>query len=242
MHTKGRVALVTGAAGRGMGRSIALTLAREGAKVVVNYRSSHDSAQQVVDHIQAIGGQAIAIRADIQDPQACQQMVQVTQEQMGPIDICIIGPGCDWRPAPIEKIDPIAATEDVVHEVAPLFNLMPLILPGMYERRWGRIVGLCLNSIHLPPAYAYNAAKAARAHALQLMLDQAWSHQVTVNVVAPGPVSEIASFDRAVELSQHGAAWKDRQGVTPQDIAEGVAFLCSESGRYVSGGQLPYFW
>ena len=119
---------------------------------------------------------------------------------------------------------------------------MPLVLPGMVERKWGRLIGLALHPTELPPAYAYNVAKAARAQALLLAQDQAWSSGVTVNVIAPGPVAGIESLGEAFAQCAHGAAWRNRANVSPQDIAEGVAFLCSEAGRFVTGCILPYLY
>ena len=100
----GKVALVTGAAGHGMGRSITLTLAREGAHVVVNYRTSQAHAEQIVAQIERTGGRAIAVQADVFDEQGCQHLVQTTLERLGQIDICIIGPGGGWHPEPIDRL------------------------------------------------------------------------------------------------------------------------------------------
>ncbi len=240
MICKGKGAIVTGAAGRGMGRSIALTLAREGAKVVVNYRTSKESAEAIVDHLNSRGGSAIAIQADIFDRDGCKKLVNTAVEQFGQVDICVVGPGGGWHPEPLERLEPTAALEDLQHEVAPLFYLMPPVLPGMYERKWGRLIGIALHPTRLPTAYSYNVGKAARAQALLLAQDQAWSSGVTVNIIAPGPVSGIESLEEATEQCAHGAAWQNRANVSPQDTAEGVAFLCSEAGRFVTGCVLPY--
>lgn len=243
MNLTGKVALVTGAAGSGLGRSIALTLAREGAQVVINYRSSQASAQAIIDHIESQGGSASAFAADVFEAGDCQKLVQGVIDLYGQIDICIIGPGAGWHPEPIEKIDAAAALEDLRQETAPLLNLMPLLLPGMYDRHWGRLIGIGTHPVKLSPAYSYNTAKAARMQALLLAQDQAWwEHDVTVNVIAPGPVNGIPSLEGAIEQVEHGSGWEQRTNVSPQDIAEGVAFLCSESGRFISGCVLPYLF
>lgn len=65
---------------------------------------------------------------------------------------------------------------------------------------------------------------------------------MTVNVIAPGPVAAIPSLEEAVALCDHSAAWQQRTDVTPQDIAEGVAFLCSQAGRFVTGCTIPYLF
>jgi NAD(P)-dependent dehydrogenase (short-subunit alcohol dehydrogenase family) len=132
--------------------------------------------------------------------------------------------------------------EDVQHELAPFLHLMPLVLPGMYERRWGRIIGIAMHPTRLSPAYAYNLGKAARIQALLLAHEQAWRNGVTMNVIAPGPVAGILTLEEAVALCDHREAWPARGNVSPQDIAEGVAFLCSEAGRFVTGCVLPYLF
>jgi len=112
----------------------------------------------------------------------------------------------------------------------------------MYARGWGRINGIASHPIKRSPAYAYNAAKAARLQALLLAEDQAWAHGVTVNVIAPGPVNHLGDLAEAAEYAAHGPAWAQRTNVSPQDMAEGVAFLCSEAGAYVTGCVLPYMF
>ena len=242
MNCEGKVALVTGAAGSGLGRSSALTLAREGARVMVNYRNSQENAEAIVAHIESCGGSARAVLADVFDAEGCQKLVQTTIDEFGQIDICIIGPGGGWHPEAIDQLVPQEALQDLQQEAAPLLYLLPLVLPGMYERQWGCLIGIATHPVKLSPAYAYNAGKMARMHALLLAQDQAWSRGVTVNVIAPGPVAVIPDLDSAIEQYQHGIAWQKRTDVSPQDIAEGVAFLCSEAGRFITGCILPYLF
>ena len=240
MLCEGRVAIVTGSAGKGMGRSIALTLAREGASVVVNYRASERSAAELVEHIRQRGGEAIAVRADVFEAAECRRLIDRATEQFGRVDICVVGPGAGWHPEGPSGLGAGDGLDDVRREIAPLYNLMPLVLPGMYERRWGRLVGIALVPPYSSPAYSYNVAKAARAQALLLASQEAWPRGVTVNVVGPGPIAEIASFQEAVEQCDRGPAWRSRVAASPQDIAEGVAFLCSEAGRFITSCELRY--
>ena len=242
MNCADKVAIVTGAAGAGMGRSIALTLAREGAKVVVNYRTSRENAENIVGYIRGCEGEAISVQADICVPEDCARLVKVAQEQFGQVDICVVGPGGGWHPEPVDQLAPADGLENLTQEVSPILNMMPLVLPGMYARGWGRLIAIAQHPTLLPPAYAYNLGKAARAQALLLTREQAWAHHVTVNVIAPGPVASIPSLEAAIEHCEHGAAWRERQGISPQDIAEGVAFLCSEAGRFLTGAVVPYLF
>ena len=225
-----------------MGRSIALTLAREGAKVVVNYRSSEEMAKSVVDHITGCGGEAMAVQADVFTAEGCKKLVDAAVEKFSRVDICIINPGAGWHPEPPDKLDPAGALDDAQAELAPIYHLAPLVLGGMYERKWGRIIGLSLVRPFHSPAYAYNVAKAARTHALLAMRGETWKHGVTVNVIGPGPVTGIDELAQAVELCDHGPAWANRTNVTPQDIAEGVALLCSDAGAFISGAELPFMF
>ena len=163
-----RVAIVTGAAGNGMGRSIALTLAREGASIVVNYRTSRRAAEAAVDAIRAREGRAIAVEADVFDAAACSSLVTATVGAFGQVDICVVGPGGGWHPEPPSELVPADGIEDLRREVAPLYNLMPLVLPPMYERRWGRWVAIAMHPSLPSPAYSYNVTKAARHQALHL--------------------------------------------------------------------------
>jgi len=235
-----RVALVTGAAGKGIGRSAALTLARDGFAVVVNYRTSEESARAIVSRIEAGGGQAMAVQADVFDAGDCQRLVDTAFVRFGRLDACIIGPGGGWHPESPDKLDTRGAFEDVEHEIAPIYNLLPLVLPTMYRQRWGRVVGIGLN-LDLPsPAFAYNAAKAARNEALLLASKEAWPHGVTINVIGPAPIQELETLDLAVEHCQHGPGWLERTTTSPQDIAEGIGYLCSDAGRFVTGCMLRY--
>ena len=243
MHCEGKVALITGAAGNGLGRSIALTLAREGAQVVVNYRTSEASARAMVEYIGSKGGQALAVSANVMEAEGCRKLVETTVERFGRVDICIIGPGGGWHPETIDQLDPDVVLGDIRQESAPLLYMLPKILPGMYERKWGRIIGIVTHPVKLSPAYAYNLGKMARMQALLLAQDQAWwEHGITVNAIAPGPVAGLDSLASAIKHVQHESVWQTRTNVTPQDIAEGVAFLCSEAGQYITGCVLPYLF
>ena len=242
MELKDKVALVTGSAGSGIGRSIALTLAREGAKVAVNYRTSKDQAEAVVDHIKSRSADAIAIEADVFEAAGCRDLVSSTIERFGRLDICVVNPGAGWHPEPLDKLDSSAALEDIQNEVAPFLHLMPLVLPQMYERRWGRVIGIALLPPYDSPAYSYNVGKAARVQAMLQARDQAWHNGVTVNVIGPGPVPDIESLAEAIEQCDHGPTWRQRSNTSPQDIAEAAAYLCSDAGRFVTGCVLPFLY
>ena len=242
MELKDKVALVTGSAGNGMGRSIALTLARKGAKVVVNYRTGKDAAENIVKHIKSRKGEAISVKADVFVAEDCNNLVSAAIEHFGGIDICIINPGAGWHPETIDKLNSSVAIEDVHNEVAPFFHLMPLVLPQMYKRKWGRVIGISLLPPYESPAYSYNVAKAARTQALLLGREEAWRNGVTVNIINPGPVPAIETLSEAIEMCDHGPVWQNRNNTSPQDIAESVAFLCTDAARFISGSTVPFLF
>lgn len=237
----GKVALVSGSS-TGIGRCTALTLAREGAAVAVNYRTSEAAARELADAVEQRGGRAAAIRADLHQAGAARGLVTTASEVLGPIDIAVISPGGEWRMGPIDKIDAALTTQDVMREVAPALELMSLLLPGMYQRKWGRIIGMSMlldNAFQLH-ALGYQVGKTARTAALLYARDQAFKHNVTVNVIAPGPVAKPDTLAAAIELCDHGPAWENRHDLCAQDIAEGITFLCSDAARHITGCQLPY--
>ncbi len=238
MDCEGKVAVVTGAAGNGMGRSIALTLARQGARVVVNYRASADSAAAIVDHIAQCGGEAIAVQADVFSASGCEFLVEEATGEFGQVDICVINPGAGWHPEACHELDAAASLDGIHAEVAPVYHLLPLVLPGMYERKWGRIVGITLEYPCASPSYSYNVAKTARTGALMKAACAAWKYGVTINVIGPGPVAPIETLTGAIEQCEHGSSWCNRTTASPQDVAESVAFLCSEAGKFITASQL----
>ena len=242
MTLKGKVALVTGAAGNGMGRSIALTLARDGADVIVNYNKSKESAFQVVKAIEKMGSTAIAIPADITNKQECKVLFDKSIEEFRKVDICIIGPGGGWHPEHITKLDPNDGMIDLISEVSPIYNIFPYVLPNMVNNKWGRIIALSVNPFKPSPATSYNIGKAARTQAILASYEHVWSSGITMNVIAPGPVAPLSDLEAAKKLCANEKEWEDRQNITPQDISETVTFLCSDKARFITGCVIPFMF
>ncbi|HPJ01742.1 MAG TPA: SDR family oxidoreductase [Candidatus Limiplasma sp.] len=234
-----KTALITGASGQGMGRSIALTLARDGYAVVINYRQNEKAAHDLAALIQSRGGRAAAVQGDVFKQEDCEALVVKTVEQFGRLDVCVISPGASWNPEPVTALKPKKSLRDIYQEVAPVDYLLPHALREMQKQNGGRIIGIASN-LNIPsPLYSYNAAKAARIEALRQAVSAAWKLGVTVNIIAPGPVDPFQSLEQAAaSASSRSLGGK----VNPQDIAEGVAFLCSDAARYITGCVLPYMF
>jgi len=241
MKLKNKTAIVTGATGIGMGRSIALTLARERANVVINYNQNKRNAEEIVQYINRnYNNNAIAIKANIFDDKECDNLINETIKQFGRVDILIIGPGAGWNMESIDNLNIKKSLIDINNEISPVYSFYPKVLPLMYQQRWGRIIGISVALNPPSPSYSYNVAKRARTNALLLSSDEAWKNNVTINVISPGPVNHIEQFDRAANLANKNDEWINRKNITPQDIAETVLFLCSDEAAYISGTEINF--
>jgi len=242
MLSEEKVAIVTGASGKGMGRSIALTLAREGIAVVINYLKNQEGAETVASYINKNGGKAITVQGNIYVKEDCEKLINTTLDSFGKVDIFVIGPGANWNPENLIDLKSEYALQDVNQEISPIYNLLPLVLKDMEKRKWGRIIGIASNMDIPSPSYSYNVAKSGRIGALKLAVNEAWEMGVTVNIIGPGPVEEVSNFDDACANCSHNKEWIERDKISPQDIAEGVAFLCSDLAKYITGATLPYLF
>ncbi len=181
-----RIALVTGAS-RGIGRAIALELAKDGANLVVNYRLRSEEAENVVKEIEAMGRKAIAIRADVSNEQEVKSMVDRAIETFGRIDI-LVNNAAIHRGGRIQKL----STEDwdiVINSILRgTFNCCRFIIPYMLEKEWGRIINISSDvGLHgYPGDTAYGAAKAGLIGFTKSLAKEVARKNITVNVVVPG--------------------------------------------------------
>lgn len=236
-----KTAIITGSTGNGMGRSIALTLAREGANVVINYNQNKSHAEEIVEYIKRNNNtSAIAVKANIFVNTECENLVNETIKQYGKVDILVINPGADWNMESIDNLNVEKSLTDINNEISPIYHFFPKVLPLMYQHRWGRIIGISVLTSPPSPSYSYNVAKQTRTSALLFASNEAWKNNVTINVISPGPVSHIEQFDEAINLANKRDAWINRKNITPQDIAETVLFLCSEEAAYISGTEINF--
>jgi len=224
----GRVALVTGGS-RGIGRAIAVALAKAGAAVAVNYRERAEAAASVVEAILKSGGRAAAFAADISDARAVQNMSIEVEGQLGPIDILVNNAGR----AAARGLDDISE-EDFDRALAvnlkSAFLCTQAVLPAMRARGWGRIVNISSIGARIGAgsvSVAYGAAKAGlegltRAYAVRLAKEG-----VTVNAVAPG----LIDTEMGAPLIAAGVAARIPVGRvgTGEEIAEAVLLLVRDA-------------
>ena len=231
----GKVALVTGAA-RGIGRAIALRLAKDGASIIVNYSGSVQHAQETVGLIERGGGRAVAVQADVSKVADVKRLFDTCFEKFGRLDILVNNAG-------------VMFTKPVVEVGEEEFDrLFAVNVKGAFfccqeaARRMaggGRVVNLSSSTtaLMLPGYAAYVATKGAVEQFSHVLAKEVGAKKITVNVVSPGPTdTELFSQGKSEEQKQRFAqmAALGRLG-QPQDIADVIAMLASEDARWITG-------
>src|SRR2546426_180357 len=179
---KGQTALVTGAS-RGLGRAIAVRLAREGAAVCVNFLANEADADRVVDEIRGAGGRAVAVRTDVGDPAAVRRMVERVGAELSPISILVNNAGLSVR-GTLETFESADLERMRRTNVDGLIHMTRAVIPGMRERRYGRIVNITSIAAHgtsLPGTTFYAATKAAVITLTRRFAMELGAHGITVN-------------------------------------------------------------
>jgi len=246
----GRTALVTGGS-RGLGRAIALRLAGMGAAVAVNYRAQAAAAEAVVREIEAHGGRALAVQADIADAAQVREMAARVTSALGAVDILVNNAGISYR-GDLGDADDAQIEEMRRINVDGLIAVTRALVDGMKARGFGRIVNVA-SIAALGTAMAgttfYAATKAAVVVLTRRFALELGPHGITVNAIAPGFVlTDMAAAGRTeADFAAIAARTMVRRIGRPEDIASAVAFLVSpESGFLtaqvltVDGGRMDY--
>ncbi|MBK7492382.1 MAG: SDR family oxidoreductase [Nitrosomonas sp.] len=232
---QGKVALVTGSA-RGIGAEIALTLAKAGAKVVVNYAQNQAAADRVYAAITEAGGECLAVQADVSDPAAVRQLFAAAIERFQQIDILVNNAGV----LVFKEIAEISDDEfDRIVDINFKSVFYTLRESAVKLADHGRIVTVSstVTRLMLPKYGAYAATKAAVEQLTRIFAREAVKRGITANIVSPGPVdTELfrsgktpADIERMAAMAALG-----RLGAT-DDIAQVVLFLVSDEARWITG-------
>ena len=236
MRFKDKVAVVTGAS-RGIGLAIAERLATEGAKVVVNYRSSGEQADGVVASIREQGGDAIAIQSDVSDFQEARELIQAAAKHFGRIDILVNNAGTT-RDTLLMMMKESQWDLVIDTNLKSVFNCCKAVARSMVRQRSGRIInitsvaGLAGNAGQTN----YAASKAGIIGFTKSLAKELGSRRITVNAVAPGFVPTTLTNVMPEELKQAAIEHTPLgRFAEPEEIAAAVAFLASDEAGFITG-------
>ncbi|ARF84924.1 short chain dehydrogenase [Burkholderia cenocepacia] len=229
------MAIVTGAS-RGIGAAIAQRLVDDGLAVVINYAGNAREAEDLAQDIGNVGGQAIAVQADVSDPAAVARLFDAAEAAFGAVDVLVNNAG-------IMKLGTLADSDDALFDSQIAVNLKgtfnTLREAARRLRDGGRIVNLSSSVVGLKPETygVYTATKAAVEAMTGILSKELRGRSITVNAVAPGPTAtDLFLNGKSPELIEHLSQMNPlgRLG-TPADIANAIAFLVGPDGDWING-------
>ena len=234
---EGRVALVTGGS-RGIGRAIALAMAKAGADVMVNYVSDEESATKTVEEIRALGRKAMTFQADVADADAVNAMVGAAVEGLGKVDILVCNAGIIRRDSHVYEADLEEFREVIENHIMGAFNCVQAVLPNMRQQPRGDIQLISSTNVRMLPLglTSYNVAKAGVEVMGRVLSKEEREHGIRVNVIGPTTTeTDMASgllqrygFSSFREVDPYMPFGRIAQ---PSDTANLCAFLASEAGE-----------
>ena len=239
---EGRIALITGSS-RGIGRATALRFAEEGAKICVNYVSSRDKAEKVVEEIKAMGGSAIAVRADVSDKEQVKAMVERVVEEFGRLDILVNNAG-------VLYLGDIFNMSDEEFERMLDINVKGVLYCSreaaryMVKNKYGKIINVASNA-GIGTAFTrttpYAVTKAAVMLLTKRLAFELGPHGINVNAIAPGLIiTDMVTSGRSREEVEQVIKSTSEKSVLgrvgkPEDIANVALFLASDESSFITG-------
>jgi acetoacetyl-CoA reductase len=233
-----KIAMVTGGS-RGIGKAISLELAKEGAKIALNYHSSEAGAKAVADEIKALGSEAFIAQADVSDSASARNFAKQVIDHFGGVDILVNNAGIT-RDSFFKKLTDEAWHEVIKTNLDSVYYVTSAVLPAMLEKNYGRIISVSsfVGQKGNLAQTNYAASKAGligftKSAALELA-----KNNITVNVVAPGFIGTDMVLKIREEVQQKLIAQipQGRFG-TPEEVAKAVLFLAAD-GDYITGQQI----
>ncbi|MDI3269735.1 MAG: SDR family oxidoreductase [Bacillota bacterium] len=231
--------LVTGGA-RGLGRRVALFLAERGYALTINYRESQKEAEDLVEAIRRGGGDAGAAQGDVGRPDEAAALVAKAQEERGPVDVLVHGAGPFERRKVALADTPLDLWQGMLEgNLGSAFYLCRALLPGMRERRFGRLIFFGFAEVEGNPGWPgrgpYAAAKAGLLSLVRTLSLEEAPYGITANLITPGDIRDPwkeKSIAEAVAVRVEEPLGRPGTG---EDVARAVAFLAGKDAGYVTG-------
>jgi NAD(P)-dependent dehydrogenase (short-subunit alcohol dehydrogenase family) len=233
-----RVAVITGAS-RGIGAATALVLAEKRFRVVVNYRSSAEEADEVVDAVKAAGGKALAIRADVTEPDDVTAMFAETERHWGRVDVLVHNALIPYDVVSFADLSWEQLGGKLDREMHAAFLVTKAVVPGMISRSFGRLIYMTTILSRRPREGMINlgTAKAAMDQFVRYVALEVAPHGITANLVSPATVAG-ATSDKLLasdDVRRLGASNPMGRLVTPDEVAQTIAFVASEDSGFITG-------
>ena len=241
MRFKGKNVLVTGAS-LGIGRAVALQVAKEGANVGINFRSSVDKAQEVAREVERLGGKALLLQVDVSDQPAVEQMVARVAKEFGSLDCFVSNAAYSDRQLMIEA-DMAGFRRTIDVSMWGAFYGLRASAQQMVKQGKGGSIAIVSSphaKIAIPTAMAYNMAKAAIDHMGRTAAIELAEHRVRVNVIHPGWIDTPGErkFFSEDQLAQGADKIPWRRMGTPEEIGKMIAWSLSDECDYMTGSTL----
>jgi len=239
MRLKNKIALITGA-GKGIGRTIALEFAKEGAIVIINYFHSKNESENVAKEIKKLGGNALALKANVANFNEVMRMVKKVIFIFGRIDILVNNAGL-LIPSNLENTTEKIWEETINVNLKGAFNCIKAVVPYMKKQKYGKIInissiaGIVGSSTSIP----YGISKAGLINLTKTLAKNLGKYNITINCIAPGPVNTdlIKKLDKNL-IKKFIEETPLKRIAEPEDIAKVAVFFSSSESDFITGQTL----
>jgi NAD(P)-dependent dehydrogenase (short-subunit alcohol dehydrogenase family) len=249
MQLTGKVALITGT-GSGIGGAAARLLAQEGAKVAALGRTQED-VEKVVEDIRARGGKALALPADISQPQQMQAVIKRIGAEWGRLDIVFANAGINGVWAPLDELEPEEWDKTLDVNLKGTFLTVKYALPYLKKQGGSVIVTSSVNGTRMfsnTGATAYACSKAAQVAFTKMVALELAEHRIRVNVICPGAIEtqieestekrDLEKVKEPVEYPEGAIPLTDGRSGTSEQVAQLVLFLASDASDHITGTEI----
>jgi 3-oxoacyl-[acyl-carrier protein] reductase len=237
---QGKVILVTGAS-RGIGAAATKRLARSGAHVVINYHQNREAALEVLREVEKAGGRGMIFPADVTQKDQVEAMASGIREKFGAVDVLVNNAYFPFQVGQLHELSWESFHRAIEHEISAFYHCVRACLPGMVEKKSGRIIVIStrLAQQPLPRMGAYAAAKSALESMANTMAIELGPMGIAVNVVTPAFTLTDASMIMSEEYRERVRQTRPlKKHLYPEDVAGAIAFLAGDEASMLTGSHI----